>query len=73
MVPLTVKQLLEAEEKDSKFKVDGRPISQVTILGQILSIETQSTNVNYLVDDSTGKVNVRIYIDSDEENHNTLK
>lgn len=72
LVPLTVKQLLQAEEENSKYKVDGRTISQVTIVGQILSVEAQATNVNYLVDDSTGKVNVRIYIDSDDDSDSTL-
>jgi replication factor A2 len=67
LIPITIKQLLEAEQKDSKFKVDGKLLAQITLVGSILSVDAQATNVTYLIDDGTGKVTVRIYVDSDEE------
>lgn len=67
LVPVTIKQLLEAEQKDTKFTVDGRPLSQITVIGSVLSMKVEATNVTYLIDDSTGKISVRIYIDSEEE------
>jgi replication factor A2 len=67
LVPLTIKQLQNSEIRDSKFKIDGKEVSQITFIGVILTVEAQNTNVNYLIDDGTGKINVRIYIDMDDE------
>lgn len=39
--------------------------SQVTFVGQIRSISTQPTNITYKVDDGTGIVEVKQWIDSD--------
>lgn len=69
LTPVTIKQLHNCEHRDSKFKLDGKDLAQVTFIGSILSSEQQPTNLNYLIDDGTGKINVRIYIDLEDENH----
>jgi hypothetical protein len=33
----------------------------------ILTVEQQPTNINYMVDDGSGKINVRLYVDMDDE------
>jgi len=66
LLPLTIKQILECEARDAKFKVDGKDVSQVTIVGMILSIDHQTTNTSYVIDDSSGKINVRLYVDQDD-------
>lgn len=65
LVPVTIKQIKAAEQRDSKFKIDGKDINQVTLLGAILSVEIQPTNIMYLLDDGSGKINVRLYVDVD--------
>jgi len=67
LTPVTIKQLQNLESKDSKYKLDGKDLAQVTFVGVILSCEQQQTNLNYMIDDGTGKMNVRIYIDLEDE------
>lgn len=65
LTPVTVKQLLEAPSHDNKFQVDGVAVSQVTLVGVVLSVDKQNTNVSYMFDDGTAKLSVREYLDSD--------
>ncbi|KAH0563049.1 hypothetical protein GP486_002382 [Trichoglossum hirsutum] len=65
--PVTIKQLLEAKQPhpDAEFKVDDVEITQVSFIGQIRNISSQSTNITYKMDDGTGTIEVKQYIDSD--------
>ncbi|KAK5162653.1 hypothetical protein LTR04_003152 [Oleoguttula sp. CCFEE 6159] len=65
--PVTIKQILDAQQPhpDAEFKVDGSEITQVTFVGQIRNISTQTTNITYKLDDGTGTVEVKQWIDSD--------
>ncbi|KIX08545.1 uncharacterized protein Z518_03201 [Rhinocladiella mackenziei CBS 650.93] len=65
--PVTIKQILDAEQPhpDADFRADGEPFGQVTFVGQIRSISTQATNVTYKLDDGTGLIEVKQWIDSD--------
>lgn len=65
--PLTIKQIIEAQQPhpDGEFKVDGVEVTQITFICQIQSISPQTTNVTYRVDDGTGLIEVKLWIDSD--------
>lgn len=65
LIPVSIKQVMGAETRDSKFKIDSKDINQITVVGQILTVEQQPTYINYLLDDGSGKINVRLYADSD--------
>ncbi|KAL6881130.1 replication protein A, subunit RPA32 [Trichoderma novae-zelandiae] len=67
--PLTIKQILDAEEPYSgaEFKVDGAPITQITFVGQVRSINPQQTNLTIKVDDGTGQIDVKKWIDADKQ------
>lgn len=43
-------------------------ITQLTFIGQIRNISTQTTNITYKVDDGTGIVEVKQWIDADAQN-----
>lgn len=43
-------------------------LPQITFVGQIRSISTQTTNITYKVDDGTGIVEVKQWIDTDAQN-----
>lgn len=74
----------EQPHPDADFKIDGDAISQVrdhpikskrvadveqiTFVGQIRSISTQTTNITYKVDDGTGIVEVKQWIDAEAQN-----
>ncbi|KAH4002190.1 hypothetical protein HBI56_143250 [Parastagonospora nodorum] len=66
--PVTIKQLLDAQLEagsNDTFKIDGSPVSQLTFVGQIRNISTQTTNTTYRLDDGTGSIEVKQWVDSD--------
>ncbi|TVY45381.1 Replication factor A protein [Lachnellula subtilissima] len=65
--PVTIKQLIEAQQPhpDSEFKIDGADVTQITFVGQINSISSQATNTTYKLDDGTGLIEVKQWIDAD--------
>ncbi|PHH86688.1 hypothetical protein CDD83_9886 [Cordyceps sp. RAO-2017] len=67
--PVTIKQILEAEEAFSgaDFKIDGAAVTQITFVGQVRSINPQSTNVTFKLDDGTGQIEVKKWIDADKQ------
>lgn len=72
LVPTTIKQLRMAEQpegNDSKFTIDGKEIYQCKIIGQIMSVDNQSTTTTYMIDDGTSSIAVKIWRsrDGDDE------
>jgi replication factor A2 len=68
VLPVTVKQLLEAQQvapEADEFLIDNREIHEVYIVGMIARKEELSTSLNYLIDDGTGQINVRIWLPKD--------
>lgn len=67
--PVTIKQLIDAQQPhpDAEFKIDGHEITQVTFIGQIRMLSTQATNLTYKLDDGTGLIEVKQWLDSDAE------
>lgn len=45
--------------------MDGHPITQVTFVGQIRSVNPQPTNVTLKIDDGTGQLEVKRWVDAD--------
>ncbi len=79
LTPVTIKQLTSAQQshQDAPFQIDGKDIGQVprkkindiqvTIIGQIRNVNEAATNVSLLVDDGTGTIDVRIWLDANDE------
>ncbi|KHJ35706.1 putative replication protein a 32 kda subunit [Erysiphe necator] len=67
--PLTIKQIIEAQQPhpDSEFKIDGVEVTQLTFVGQIQTVSSQATNTTYKVDDGTGLIEVKQWIDGDAD------
>jgi replication factor A2 len=66
--PVTIKQLLEAHHPNADaeyFMIDGQETSQITFVGQVRNISTQTTNVTYKLDDGTGIIEVKMWKDVD--------
>lgn len=63
---MTVKQVLDASQPfpEAPFQIDGADVANVLIMGQVRNISSQSTNVTYIIDDGTGGVEVKKWIDS---------
>jgi len=70
LIPLTIGVFKQASTSDEEtIQIDGREINQVTIVGKIDNIVEQSTYVNYALDDGTGSIEVRFWLDSDESEY----
>ena len=70
--PVTIKQLIDAEHPHADaehFLIDGSETTQVTFVGQIRNISYQATNVTYKLDDGTGTFEVKVWVDSEQSNH----
>jgi len=65
--PVTIKQVIDAQQPhpDAEFKMDGTEITQITFVGQIRNVSTQATNITYKLDDGTGLIEVKQWIDTD--------
>lgn len=66
--PVTVKQLLDAYHPNpdaEHFMIDDAEATQVTFVGQVRNISQQTTNVTYKIDDGTGIIEVKVWIDMD--------
>ena len=55
------------EHPDDAFKVDGVELHQVKIVGNVLSVEEQSTFTKYVIEDSTGHVEVKLWKDAADD------
>ncbi|KAH8809115.1 hypothetical protein F5884DRAFT_858618 [Xylogone sp. PMI_703] len=68
--PVTIKQLIDATaipHSDAEFKIDGVEVNQVTFIGQIQTITPLATNTTFRLDDGTGLIDVKQWIDSDQD------
>jgi len=68
-MPLSIKQLNEAKDEGGVFYVDGAAIAQISLIGLVLNVEVQNTNVNYTLDDGSGSVTITHYSQEDQYNH----
>ncbi|KAI0165487.1 replication protein A, subunit RPA32 [Xylariaceae sp. FL1272] len=68
--PVTIKQIIDAEPSyagDANFRIDALDVKQVTLVGMVRSITPQTTNITYKVDDGTGTIEVKLWLDSDKQ------
>jgi len=66
IVPVTIKQLYSATPAlEDNFRIDNQDVGQVEIVGHILTASELSTNLVFRLDDGTGKIDVRLWIDAD--------
>lgn len=68
--PVTIRQLLNAHHPhpDAEyFVIDGAETTQITFVGQVRNISAQTTNVTYKLDDGTGSIEVKVWVDSEAE------
>ncbi|KAG5176598.1 hypothetical protein JKP88DRAFT_216415 [Tribonema minus] len=68
IMPLTIKQVLESQHDnpDDKPKVDGVEIVHVRLVGCIIDINEHSTNAVFKIEDGTGRIDAKVFIEQDE-------
>ncbi|KAH7017522.1 hypothetical protein EDB80DRAFT_874228 [Ilyonectria destructans] len=67
--PVTIKQILDAEEAyaGADFRIDGSPVTQITFVGQVRNVNPQPTTITLKIDDGTGQIEVKKWIDADKQ------
>ncbi|KAH6659355.1 hypothetical protein BKA67DRAFT_529510 [Truncatella angustata] len=67
--PVTIKQIIDAEQAypDAPFRIDSLDVSQVTFVGQVRNVSPQTTNITFRLDDGTGIIEVKQWIDADKQ------
>lgn len=67
--PLTILQLHAASQMhpDADWTLDDREIGQVTVVAHIISVQSQATNNQYVLNDGTGHIEARRWVDSSVE------
>lgn len=49
---------------EAPFQIDNADVANVLFMGQVRNISSQSTNVTYKIDDGTGEIEVKKWVDS---------
>ncbi|PWN42174.1 replication protein A, subunit RPA32 [Ceraceosorus guamensis] len=67
--PVTIRQVLNAEQShmDADFLVDGVEVGQLTFVGVIRKVAAFPTNVSYDIEDGTGAIEVRQWLEGSDE------
>ncbi|KAL2362148.1 hypothetical protein RJZ56_004938 [Blastomyces dermatitidis] len=68
--PVTIKQTLEATQAhgDADFKIDGTEVSQLAFVGQVRAVSHLTTFVTYKLDDGTGEIEVKLWLEKNAVN-----
>ena len=72
LIPTTIKQLKNAPAHsggEAGFSLDGRDLHQVTIVGLIVAADEQATNLQYTLDDGTGTIMVKMWVDQEHDEY----
>ncbi|KAI0709247.1 hypothetical protein C8Q76DRAFT_742641 [Earliella scabrosa] len=67
--PVTLKMLLEAtqEHSDAVWKIGDVEVGQIMVVAQVLSVQPQTTNVVYMLNDGTAGYEARQWVDPNNE------
>lgn len=65
MTPLSVKQLLAANQIDDMYQVDGCEISIVKLVGIVEGVQEHSTNVTFRINDGSGIIECKHWIEKE--------
>jgi replication factor A2 len=68
LYPVSIKQLHSAQQVTpdaDDFTLNNQPLAQICLIGQIVDSQPTQTHHNYKVDDSTGTIDVRSWVDQE--------
>ncbi|KAN0064808.1 Replication factor A protein 2 [Thecaphora frezii] len=67
--PVTIRQILNADQPhpDAEFTLDGVELGQLTFVAVVRNVARNATNVSYSMEDGTGQIEVRQWLDSSSD------
>uniref|UniRef100_A0A7S3GU06 Replication protein A C-terminal domain-containing protein n=1 Tax=Spumella elongata TaxID=89044 RepID=A0A7S3GU06_9STRA len=69
LIPVTIKQIQSADRQGDQYIVDGREIHTVQLVGTFSGLEEHSTNILFRLNDGTGLLECRQWIDKESLKH----
>jgi len=73
LLSVSIRQLHNAQQVTpdaDDFTLNNQPLSVVCLIGQIVQVSPTQTHLNYTVDDSTGTIDVRSWVDQENPQKN---
>jgi len=75
LIPVTVRMILTATSNSNNMDggtgslvlADGRELYQIKLVGAVRSFDVQSTNVNFEIEDATGLVEAKMWVDDNTD------
>ncbi|KAJ8608549.1 hypothetical protein MRB53_039603 [Persea americana] len=73
--PVQIQQITEAHQShpDADFKIDGVEVGPLTFCGRVVNISSAATNTTYKIEDSTGTIEVKQWVDADRSVDNPIR
>lgn len=70
LIPVTVKMLMNSQDQPGEVHVlpDGREITTIKLIGAIRTFNEDSTNMTFDIEDGTGLIEVKQYVDEGVDN-----
>lgn len=70
LIPVTVKMLMNSQDQPGEVHVlpDGREITTIKLIGAIRTVSEDSTNMTFEIEDGTGLIEVKQYVDEGVDN-----
>ncbi|KAJ4833573.1 hypothetical protein Tsubulata_026889 [Turnera subulata] len=69
LVPVTVKQISQASHSgdEKNFAINGVDVTNVTVVGMVSDITEKVTDVSFIIDDGTGRIGCRRWVNENFE------
>ena len=72
LIAVTIKQLNGADRVDDNYIVDNRELHTVQLLGTMHQLQEHSTNIIFVLNDSTGTLECKQWIEKESAKHKKL-
>ncbi|KAL5974014.1 hypothetical protein ACLOJK_030676 [Asimina triloba] len=72
LLPLTVKQISDAfqsSDDKSNFIIDGVEVNNITLVGMVMNKVEKVTDVNFTLDDGTGRIDIHRWVNDAAESN----
>eukprot|EP00750_Incisomonas_marina_P030519 INCI761.1.p1 GENE.INCI761.1~~INCI761.1.p1 ORF type:complete len:273 (-),score=59.89 INCI761.1:126-944(-) len=66
LLPVTIKQMNDADEEGNTFTIDGKTVYQVSFIAAIRDTTENSTNISFVLEDGTGEIVSKLFVDESE-------
>uniref|UniRef100_A0A7S4NN61 Replication protein A C-terminal domain-containing protein n=1 Tax=Paramoeba aestuarina TaxID=180227 RepID=A0A7S4NN61_9EUKA len=72
LTPCSIRQLYNAKQSsaDDVFHLDGVPLNQVTIVGQVMYMTKTDSNISVEINDGSGSINARLWEPEEPQEEN---